>query len=147
MTEDKEAIRYKVFNYDIFIRWEPEYNLGIPIIDEQHRGIVTTINSLHFGIESMHGEDMLHPVIDMVFDYTRLHFDVEEDFLKRYNYPNLKQHEDLHRELIDELQRVGRKSIFNHAPLEFLDFLKKWWIEHICEKDREFLDYLAGTLR
>ncbi len=53
-----------LLNHNVFIVWEDKYNVGIPIIDEQHRGIVTTINSLHFGIQHDYYTDII------TFDYT-----------------------------------------------------------------------------
>ena len=147
MSKNDKTIRYSVFNHKVFIVWKSAYKLGIPIIDEQHRGIVTAINSLYFGMQNKHGDDMLKPVIGMIRDYTHVHFQVEEDFLKRYKYPNLKQHIKLHKELIRELSRVGKKSVWDHDPLEFLEFLKKWWIDHINKEDQEYLDYLMAALR
>jgi len=40
------------------------------------------------------------------------------------------------------LANVGKKSLWDHSPQEFLDFLKNWWIDHICKKDTIFRDYL-----
>ena len=34
--------------HNLYIIWEEGYNLGIPIIDEQHRAIVATINTYHY---------------------------------------------------------------------------------------------------
>ena len=65
-----------LLNHSILIVWQPSYDLGIPIIDEQHRGIVTTINSLCYAIQNKHGVEMLKPVIGMVNEYTRIHFEV-----------------------------------------------------------------------
>ena len=138
---------HSVFNQNVLIVWKPRYNLGIPIIDEHHRGIVTTINSLYFGMQNKHGEDMLRPAVRMIHDYTLMHFAVEEAFLRKYMYPGLKQHQQWHKELKIELARIGKKSIGDHDPYEFLLFLKDWWIDHICKKDREFLKYLLSTLK
>ena len=33
---------------NLYITWKNEDELGIPIIDEQHRGVVTAINSLFY---------------------------------------------------------------------------------------------------
>ena len=133
-----------MLNHNLLIVWRPEYDLGIPIIDEQHRGIVTTINSFYYSIQNKHGEKMLKPVINMVYEYTHLHFEVEEDFLKKCDFPELEQHQALHHELNRSISKVGKESMWNQDPLEFLNFLKTWWIHHICEKDREFRDYLAS---
>jgi hemerythrin len=131
-----------MLHHNLFIAWRPEYDLGIRVIDEQHRGIVSTINSLYYGMQTKHGESMLVPIADMVFDYTRIHFEVEEEFLKVLDYPNVNEHCLLHDGLTCELSNIGRKSILHRDPHEFMDFLKRWWLEHICEKDRLFRDYI-----
>ncbi|MDR2964755.1 MAG: hypothetical protein LBU88_03165, partial [Treponema sp.] len=51
-------------------------------------------------------------------------------------------HESLHKELTDELHQFRRLNILKKDHFQFLDFLKKWWIDHICDKDRQFRDYL-----
>lgn len=139
--------RYDLFNQTLLIEWKPEYNLGIPIIDEQHRGIVTTINSFYFGMQNNHGANLLRPVIGMIKEYTRIHFEIEEDFLRKYKYPGLERHHELHYDLIQELTKVGKESLLSQDPDKFMKFLRKWWIDHICEEDRLFLDYLLATLR
>jgi hemerythrin len=140
-----DKIRENLFTHNVLIVWKPEYNLGIPIVDEQHRGIVAIINSLFYSMQNKHGEDVLIPINGMVTDYTRIHFKIEEDFLEKCNYPKLKEHKEFHKELIDKLNMVGRKSLRQHDPKEFFDFLKEWWIDHICDKDRAFLEYLSKT--
>jgi len=133
-----------MFKHNILIVWEPSYNLGVPIVDEQHRGIVSTINSLCYAIQHKHGNEMLKPVIGMVTEYTRIHFEIEEDFLKKCGYPNLEDHKILHKELTNALSQTSKDSIWNKDPQEFLEFLKNWWINHICKEDRVFSQYVKN---
>ena len=123
------------FEHNVFIIWKPEYNMNIPIIDEQHRGIVTIFNSLHFGMQNNYVKDMLAPIVDMIYDYTRIHFQIEEDFINEINYPHAKEHHALHEELMSRLNHIGRKSILDKDPYELMEFLKNWWIGHICNED------------
>ncbi len=44
---------------DLYIIWHPDNDLGIPIIDEQHRGLVSAINSLHYFIKADKGVEMI----------------------------------------------------------------------------------------
>jgi len=133
-----------LINHNILIVWEPSYDLGIHIVDEQHRGIVSTINSLYYAIQNKHGNEMLRPVIGMVDDYTRIHFEIEEDFLRKCGYPDLENHRILHNELTHALSHTSQDSIWNKDPKVFLEFLKKWWINHICKEDRVFSHYLSN---
>jgi hemerythrin len=135
---------HSLMKHNILIVWQPSYNLGIPIVDEQHRGIVSTINSLCFAIQNKHGNEMLKPVISMVAEYTRIHFEIEEDFLQKCGYPELEHHRTLHKELTEALSHTSQDSIWNKDPQEFLEFLKNWWINHICKEDRVFTHYLTN---
>ena len=134
-----------LLTHNILIVWQPSFNLGIPIVDEQHKGIVSTINSLCFAIQNKHGNEMLRPVIGMVNEYTRIHFEIEEDFLKKCGYPDLEKHRALHKELTQALSHTSKDSIWNKDPQEFLTFLKDWWINHICKEDQAFTQYLSRT--
>ena len=131
---------------NVFIIWKPEYNLGIPIIDEQHRGIVSTINSLHFGMQTGYIRDILKAVIDMMYDYTRIHFEVEEEFLAKIDYPNAQKHHMLHLDLSSKLSNASRNSLLGKDPHEFMDFLKNWWINHICHEDLIFRNFLVELI-
>ncbi|MDR0517081.1 MAG: hemerythrin family protein [Fibromonadaceae bacterium] len=144
--EKKSGFHPALLEHNIFIVWKPEYNLGISIIDEQHRGIVSTINSLHFGMQNNYGKNMLSPIIDMMHDYTRIHFQIEEGFLEKIDFPNVKKHHELHRDLSSKLVDIGRNSLLDKDPYQFMDFLKNWWISHICNEDLIYKDYVQSRL-
>jgi hypothetical protein len=66
---------------------------------------------------------------------------IDSDYEKRQKSV-VKYTNDLHDELKRALSNVGNKSMWEHNPQEFLEFLKNWWIDHICNKDRVFRDYI-----
>ena len=134
----------KIPNHNLFIMWKPEFNIGIPIIDEQHRGIVSTINTLYFQMQNKHGEKILKPVCEMIQDYARLHFELEEEFLKMSNYPDFQKHQELHKTLLHDQTKTINESLGSHDPLKLMNFLKQWWVNHICEKDMAFKSYLIS---
>ena len=134
-----------LLGHNVFIIWKPEYNLGIPIIDEQHRGIVTTINSLNFGIQHECVKNILKPIVEMMESYTRIHFQTEETFLEKIDFPHAKEHKELHRELSAKLKDIGYDSILTQDSGYFMGFLKDWWIHHICREDLVYRDYLQKT--
>ena len=129
---------------NVFIVWKPEYDLGIPIIDEQHRGVVTIINTLYFAMKNDYIGAMLSPIIEMITSYTHIHFKVEEDFFIKSEFPQAKNHHNLHCELIDKLSSISRRSILDNDPHQFMDFLKTWWISHICNEDMLYRNYLLS---
>ncbi len=142
--EKKKETRIALRDRNIFIAWKPEYESGILIIDEQHRGIVAAINSLYYAMQHGMGGVMLSHVVGMVTEYGKIHFRMEEEFHAKCGFPDDKQHRSLHLALIAETAVVGKRSIENHDPKEFLHFLKDWWVGHICHSDMDFKTHLKA---
>jgi len=129
--------------HSMFIVWKPEYDLGIPIIDEQHRGIVAIINSLHYGTQNSYIKNILSPIIGMLRSYADIHFQTEEFFLKTIEYPGAANHRLLHQDYPSKLKRIERECSYNKNPRQLMDFMKKWWLGHICEEDMQFKNFFV----
>jgi len=137
-----QFMHHVVLKHNLFIIWEDEYNLGIPIIDEHHRAIVSLINTLSYGILNNHAKKLLHPLSSMVLEYTRIHFRVEEEFLEEINFTDAQAHRALHCELLDKYRTTSTDFLHNRDPHEFMDFLRDWWINHICHEDLKYKEFL-----
>ena len=84
----------------------------------------------------------------MAYQYSKVHFRVEEDALMRAGYPGFAEHKKYHDAFIEalykhvnEVKRTQRKD-----PQKLLNFLKAWWIEHINNEDRAYADFLLDAL-
>jgi len=137
MTEKESGINSVLLEHNVFIIWKPEYNLGITIIDEQHRGIVSIINSLHFGTQCSYVKDILTPTIAMLRHYALMHFQTEEYFYETINIADINNHHRLHQEYTLKLDKIESKSTLDKDTYHLMGFLKEWWINHICEEDRK----------
>ena len=138
----KNDTHSKLLEHNVFIVWQPEYNLGIPILDEQHRGIVTIINSLNFGMQNNYISENLKSIADMMDSYSKIHFRIEEDFFEVINFPDAKEHKNSHKELLFQFGRIRKDSLLNNDPHQLMEFLKNWWISHICNEDIKYRDYI-----
>lgn len=126
----------------LFIQWTAASELGIPIIDEQHRGIVTTINTLHYFSAQGQGVEVLLPTFKIMEQYSILHFKLEEALMQKVGFPKFEQHRQAHRELIEKTIAVRTRSTLEHDPTLALAFLKEWWVDHIRGDDREYVNWL-----
>ena len=126
----------------LYIVWAERNQLGIPIIDEQHRGIVSTINSFHYFIQEGRGDEILEPTLATLENYTKIHFATEEDLMQRAGFPDLDKHKALHRTLMKRTTDISRESIYLKDPDMALKFLKEWWLGHINVEDRKYSPYV-----
>lgn len=129
----------------LFIKWQECNDTGIALIDEQHRGIVSIINSFHYLTQKDRGHSVLYSCIsDTMRNYSRIHFITEELMLKATKYPDFEKHKELHRSLTLEIERIEHATNIENDARLLLGFLKKWWIEHINEQDMQFVPHLRS---
>jgi hemerythrin-like metal-binding protein len=127
----------------IYISWSEKNDTGIKILDEQHRGIISLINSLHYSIVEKFSEDIYQPAIESILHYTSIHFQTEKLFLQKSNYPQLNEHLNLHNELIAQITSI-KKCIYKESDAsELLKLLKYWWLNHINVEDRKYIQHLS----
>ncbi|MDR2015889.1 MAG: hemerythrin family protein [Azoarcus sp.] len=120
----------------LFIKWQDKNNTGIEIIDEQHRGIVSIINSFYFLIEkSVNDKALCISISETIKKYSHIHFLSEERLLKAAKYPDIEKHIAIHRSLTKETERIEHAAINDNDPMLLLQFMKKWWLEHINDQD------------
>lgn len=135
----------------LLIVWSEKLEMGIPIIDEQHRTIVSTMNSLYFMLsQNLFNESILN-ISRIVIHHTKLHNTTEEYLLEQAGYAHLEEHRALHRESEMEMTAAIRKTTQAYeqgAPRsdELMTFLKSYWLNHIGKEDRKYADWLRSRM-
>ncbi len=134
-------------NHMLYIVWNEENELGLPIIDEQHRGIVATINSFHYFIQQGRGLDALRPTLSILEQYTRIHFKTEEALMEQAGFPGFADHVAQHEALMRRTVAIAREATSNQEPEIALAFLKDWWLGHINKEDRQYVPHVRKSLK
>ncbi|MGB3222255.1 MAG: bacteriohemerythrin [Desulforhopalus sp.] len=130
----------------LYIVWNDSNNTSIPIIDEQHRGIISNINSLHYLIQNGDSDIILEPILVTLKQYTIIHFKTEEMLMARAGYPGFEEHCSLHQGLAEKTDVVYQKAIANNEPELVLSFLRNWWLNHIIKLDSQYVPIMKKML-
>lgn len=119
--------------------WSDVYLIGIGDIDEQHRGFFAAAHRLYEEILDRKGRNAVVEAISFMRDYANEHFQTEEAFMRKHDYPALKEHLRQHAaffrrldELENDLMIFGpSQSLADRA----LDITQDWLIDHIADED------------
>jgi len=130
----------------LYIVWSVSNEVGIQILGEQHRGVISIINSYYYFMQEGHGIEMLKATMNMMADYTEVHFRTEEDLMAKADYPGLEEHVRLHKRLIRRTQDIAEDPTFHEDPDTVLKFLKEWWLGHIGREDRKYAPYVKKIM-
>jgi len=124
----------------LYIVWNEDSNLGIPIIDEQHHAITATINSLYFFIQEGWGLSALKPTLNIIKMYSGFHAKTEEGILMNLQYPELQQHIQCQKRFEKSVDEATSEALLNQDPNILLKFLRGWWIEHLKTEHAEYAE-------
>ncbi len=130
----------------MYIIWTEKNNVGIPIVDEQHRGIISSINSLYYFIRSGQAGEIIRPTMIILQQYVKVHFRTEEMLLQETHYSEIDKHVSLHHRFISELGIISKKLEIDEDSDIVLKFLKDWWLGHINVEDRKYAPHVKKTL-
>lgn len=117
------------------IEWSSDYEIGIGVIDGQHRRIIDYINDLD---QASRTEDqtVVKRVMEDVVDYTFSHFEFEEALMEEAGYDALSIHQKSHRAFQDKITDFKKRFEAGEDVAQALaELLNSWLIHHIMHDD------------
>jgi hemerythrin len=135
------------------VRWLDIYELGVPVIDTQHKNLIFLLNDTYraFFNNNKTKENFIEEVLDNFINFYSVHFATEEKFMELIDYPFLYHHRDLHSEILSTLYMY--KEEYDETKEisidSFLTLVNQWIFEHLTSEDtkiREYIQYLDKDL-
>ncbi|MDD6597427.1 hemerythrin family protein [Anaerovibrio sp.] len=120
-----------------------EYHTGIDFIDEEHAKLFEIANRAYDLLTNQFVTDKydaIVAVLEELRDYTKYHFNHEEEYMKSINYSKRFSQLHQHTQFINKLESYNLKEIDvnqQEGLLEILDFLALWLQGHIKGMDKK----------
>lgn len=126
------------------IQWQPSFNVGVKMIDEQHQLLVKMINDLYAAMGAREDKQVLEKMINRLAIYAAMHFAREEHYFKLFAYPLTRAHIQAHDDFEDQVYqfeqdfKTGKQQLSN----DIMGFLSSWLVDHITKSDKKFGPFL-----
>ncbi|GEM_PF-244801 len=128
------------------MEWNESYNIGIEVIDHQHRQILDYINALE-QVKSTGDRDKIREVLDDLIDYTQSHFSFEENLLEQVSYQYLPSHRGIHELFVKKLNDYRLKFEQGQSiEKDLYRLLSKWLINHIQHDDQDYVEAVRDNM-
>jgi hemerythrin len=135
-----------MMNKNVFVAWDDRYSVGIPLIDKQHRELISLTNELYEAClegTAAAGASFREAVRGTV-DYVKYHFAAEEKLLEQAKYPGFaahkKEHESFIMKVLEDVRNFTEGKKF--VPNIFVRYLKDWILAHIAVEDKKYAEYI-----
>jgi len=130
-----------------FFEWDNgKYGLDVREMDAEHQKLIALMNTLRVLYEKHAGAAELGEALGELATYTAKHFADEEAYMTKIEYPELRVHAGVHKNLLarvseyaTEFRKMGKLSD------AFFMFLKMWLKAHICGVDMKYSQHARKT--
>ncbi|ECH3612797.1 iron-binding protein [Campylobacter upsaliensis] len=125
------------------IDWTKEFSINNYALDKQHELIFDITNRANELAKEVleHYDDSLQEelkkTIVKLFDYIKIHFKDEENYMREIDFPLLEEHKASHKFLVEKTKEILNysKDPQNFAK-EFAILTKDWIAKHFCVDDK-----------
>ena len=124
------------------IKWDDNNNVGVKIIDDQHKHFIGLLNSLYGCLESKNIKK-LPDIIKDVAEYADYHFKTEEKYFDKFKYVDADDHKAAHDKLREKIKSFDSiKGDPIDVGFELLYFMEHWFLIHFKGTDKKFAKVL-----
>ncbi len=122
--------------------WNYDFETGINRIDFEHQVFLELINSFKIAVEEGQEKLELDSIISELEKYAEFHFISEENFMRRINYPEYKDHQSKHFDLLEDLN-IAKHDETDYKKL--IEFVYSWFTHHTIGEDRKIKKFLEDN--
>jgi hemerythrin len=126
--------------------WRPELELGVDMMDRHHRQMVALCGAIRDRVTGRSKSRETAGLFSQLVGFTAMHFEAEEELMRRSAYPGRMDHQDRHHELSLHLKAWDDRARRRDCPLSsaFVSRLEVWVQNHILGSDRGLSRFLLN---
>ncbi len=127
------------------IKWDNDFSVGNTIVDQQHLRLLTIINDFLENLNQHLDSEAVSNTLTEITEYAIMHFQEEEQLMKRSNYPELNKHKKVHQKYMEKNVQLCFAAMTSVEELHVVvkKHLFDWWYNHILHTDIKYKSYVS----
>jgi len=119
------------------LQWKPEYSVGVPSVDDEHREMIDLINGVYEGLGAAPDLTEIEKCLEDIFSTISLHFALEERIMRDNAYAEYDDHKEDHEDLLDEIRDLMDEFVADRdsGVKELEKRLSEWFSRHFATFD------------
>jgi hemerythrin len=133
----------------VLFEWNDELSVNIPVIDEQHKKLISYINEFYAHMKMGKAKQVMGETLNKLIDYVGYHFSTEENFFNKFSYPEKDAHIKEHKAFVEKVTKVSEDFKNNKlaVTIDLFTFLIDWVEKHIKQVDKRYAPFLKDKIK
>ncbi|TCL74269.1 hemerythrin [Hydrogenispora ethanolica] len=129
--------------------WKEKYNLGVPLIDAQHRELFSRVTdfveTLRKPVRWEEKVDNVNQTLNFMKDYVVTHFHDEEAYQRKIGYLEFEAHRKIHNDMVEYVVNIAKQyekeGYQEQLMQQFAGKLLAWLINHVAAEDQKIASF------
>lgn len=124
--------------------WHDFLEIGVEFIDDDHKNLLRIMREIKAAIEAGDKQQAVE-LLATLLEEARAHFDREEKFLQKIDYPSLESHKKYHQKLLvkaEETRNICAGLDAEYEARECFNSMANFIIDDILRGDIKFKSFL-----
>ena len=126
----------------MIVEWTAELVSGNKKIDKQHKELFGNINKLYEAVDKGE-EDAVIDILEFLENYVKVHFNDEENYMKKVRYQGFAEHQKVHTSFTIEVAKRIRDYKNTGSNVNTIrstqKFISQWMLNHVLKMDLEMI--------
>jgi len=121
-----------------------QFKTGLLWQDTQHKEWIKLLDKLKGAKKKKQDHQLFASTISFLVMYANHHIGIENEYMKRYEYPERNFHMEEHRLFILRLKdfREKYRNFSDEATLKIIESMTEWVYSHILENDQKLGEFI-----
>ena len=127
-----------MMNFDV------KYETGVVWQDFQHRQLIELAEKIKKAKTDKKDQNLFRYTLAFLAMYVNHHFKLEEEYMQKYDYPDLAVHQKEHQSFVKEFKefKEDNKEYSEAGINDLLTRISEWILSHILENDQKLGEYI-----
>jgi hemerythrin-like metal-binding protein len=128
------------------LQWKPDYTLGIPSVDYEHRELIALINAVYGHMAESADPAIVEAGLEDIYAGIAAHFALEERIMRAAAYAEYTAHKESHEQLLDAIRDLmdGYAADPEQGRKDLERELSDWFHGHFATFDARLHGHLGG---
>lgn len=127
------------------MKWNADYSVSIPELDVHHRHLFFLLNQLNESMSRGNGNEILGQTLEELVEYTKFHFQAEENLMLSMRFPGLTAHVREHDQMMARVSKFQQDFSSGKAvvSVHVLSFVRNWLQRHVLAADKQYSLFMS----
>ena len=150
LKEDKKILLWNTSLDDLKTNfgWKDIYSLDNSILDEEHKTLFKIAEEAFAVVEPELKHEKIRNILNRLYEYMKVHFSHEEEYMQEINYPQFEIHKELHENIVNTINEFVKQLATlseDSFEKELAKLIDGTIVHHIVQEDKKIISWLKAN--